>query len=280
MALAVDPPASPPSAAKRQSAPTAGPSSAKRARVVNFDAEEDLETGPAGAENGTKGSKNKDKVLRKQEAVRLRAARMQLPIWDGQAAILAAVAAHDTVIILGETGSGKTTQLPQFLLQSSIPVAQPRIAVTQPRRVAAMSLATRVAAEVGSPLGGLVGYTVRFADRTTNKTRLKYMTDGTLLAEMLGDKDLNGYDVIVLDEAHERSLRTDMLMGFLKGVQRRRKETLRLWKLAHPGASLRKEGEARDPSELKIVVMSATLDAERFSKFFSKCVQRSRAVRG
>ena len=197
---------------------------------------------------------------------------------------------------MGETGSGKTTrkplapaiappplpawspltppppstEVPQFLLHSSTPCAAPRIVCTQPRRVAAQSLATRVAAEAGCPVGGLVGYTVRFDDRTSKQTRLKYATDGALLAEMLGDKDLDAYDVVILDEAHERSLRTDMLMGFLKAMQRRRRTKVEAWEeLKGKGKAKLNEG-AREPSLLKIVVMSATIDAQRFSDFFGK----------
>lgn len=164
------------------------------------------------------------------------------------------------------------TEVPQFLLRSEIPVPGPRICVTQPRRVAATSLATRVSAEAGSQLGDLVGYTVRFDDKSSRKTRLKYMTDGALLAEMLGDRDLNQYDVIILDEAHERSLRTDMLMGFLKDVQVRRKLKVKNFLSAgkEEGKGKEREKEARDPSELKIVVMSATIDAKRFSEFFNQ----------
>lgn len=120
-----------------------------------------------------------------------------------------------------------------------------------------------MAAEVGVALGKQVGYTVRFDDKSDSSTRLKYMTDGALLAEMLGDRDLDRYDVIVLDEAHERSLRTDMLMGFLKDIQARRRDKFRSSKGKAPAAS-----DAREPTPLKIVVMSATIDAQRFSDFF------------
>lgn len=215
---------------------------------------------------------------------------------------------NDTVIVLADTGSGKTTrahsgshlphpqadprahtEIPQFLVRSSIPCDAPRIVCTQPRRVAATSLAKRVSDEMGTQLGGLVGYTVRFDDRSSRATRLKYATDGALLAEMLADRDLDKYDVVVLDEAHERSLRTDMLMGFLKDIQQRRKDKVRAFQAdkgkgkARPsaqngeaaattnGANGDKAANSRDPTELKIVVMSATIDAKRFSDFFDKC---------
>jgi ATP-dependent RNA helicase DHX33 len=113
-----------------------------------------------------------------------------------------------------------------------------------------------------------VGYTVRFDDKSSNATRLKYMTDGALLAEMLGDRDLERYDVVVLDEAHERSLRTDMLMGFLKGVQRRRKDKVNKWEKEFKGKGKEQGADQRDPTPLKIIVMSATIDAKRFSEFF------------
>lgn len=155
------------------------------------------------------------------------------------------------------------TEIPQFLLSSQICRPQPRIAVTQPRRVAATSLARRVSEEYGCTLGSTVGYTVRFDDCSSPKTRLKYLTDGTLLQEILGDRLLESYDVVVIDEAHERTLRTDMILGFLKEIQIKRKEMAR-------AAEKGKNGEPVGP--LKIVVMSATIDAERFSEFFDKYV--------
>ncbi|SCZ98073.1 BZ3500_MvSof-1268-A1-R1_Chr3-3g06556 [Microbotryum saponariae] len=221
------------------------------------------------AANGS-GNVAEERSKRKEVAKRLEKGRMELPIWQGKRSILKSLEQNDTVVILGETGSGKTTQVPQFILNSSTPCASPRIAVTQPRRVAATSLASRVSAEIGCKLGGLVGYTVRFDDRSTPATRLKYMTDGALLAEMLGDQDLLRYDVVILDEAHERSLRTDMLLGFLKGIQKRRRERVMRWsKGKKKGKSgVGEEGEEKEPTELKIVVMSATIDAKRFSDFF------------
>ena len=269
-----------PSTSARRLASAAASPVTKRAKVANFHSDdEDVDspvTGPSFTANGNvKLSKGKAKALLKQEAERLLTGRKELPIWGGREAILTALAENDTTVILGETGSGKTTQLPQFILRSKIINSEPRIAVTQPRRVAAMSLATRVAAEAGTTLGDLVGYTVRFADLTTSKTRLKYMTDGTLLAEMLGDKNLDKYDVIILDEAHERSLRTDMLMGFLKSIQKRRKDVVKLWKIENPGVTNTERAESgeRYPTELKIVIMSATLDAKRFSEFFNESVR-------
>lgn len=149
--------------------------------------------------------------------------------------------------------SHQFAEIPQFILDSDIPAARPSICVTQPRRIAAISLATRVAEEVGCRLGQTVGYTVRFDDTSSpENTRLKFVTDGTLLQEMLADPTLDRYDVVVVDEAHERSLRTDLVLGFLKQVQITRKST---------------------PRPLKILVMSATLDAADFGRFFNGSVR-------
>lgn len=156
-------------------------------------------------------------------------------------------------------------------MRSNTPCDAPRVVVTQPRRVAALSLAARVAAEVGCTVGSTVGYTIRFDDKTSKATRLKFATDGALLAELLADRDLKNYDTVVLDEAHERSLRTDMLMGFLKDIQRRRKATFELYE-QEKGKGKPTGSDERAPSPLKIVVMSATIDAKRFSEFFNECV--------
>lgn len=166
----------------------------------------------------------------------------QLPIVQHRAKIMEAFKAYDTLIIIGETGSGKTTQVPKFIHQDH-PNAQ--IAVTQPRRVAAIALAKRVAEEMGVAVGGLVGYSVRFEEASSSRTSIKYLTDGMLLRETLSDRLLSRYSVIVLDEAHERTLRTDILFGLLKRLQRMR-------------------------SALKIVIMSATLNPEQFCRFFSR----------
>lgn len=142
-------------------------------------------------------------------------------------------------------------EIPQYLLESGVSGSS-CIAVTQPRRVAATSLAVRVAAEQNTPLGiGKVGYSVRFDDMTSDETKIKYVTDGMLVREMMGDPLLASYCVIVIDEAHERTLRTDILIARLKEIQERRKRD----KGANP---------------LKVVIMSATLDAEKFSRFYNK----------
>uniref|UniRef100_A0AAQ4RRW8 ATP-dependent RNA helicase DHX33 n=1 Tax=Gasterosteus aculeatus aculeatus TaxID=481459 RepID=A0AAQ4RRW8_GASAC len=149
----------------------------------------------------------------------------------------------------GETGSGKTTQIPQYLYEAGIG-RQGIVAITQPRRVAAISLAGRVAEEKRTQLGKLVGYTVRFEDVTSSETKLKFMTDGMLLREAIGDPLLQRYTVVVLDEAHERTVHTDVLFGVVKTAQRRRKELNKI--------------------PLKVIVMSATMDVDLFSEYFNK----------
>lgn len=157
---------------------------------------------------------------------------------------------HETLIVIGETGSGKTTQIPQFLYDEGY-TTQGVIGVTQPRRVAAITLSRRVANEMGVKVGELVGYKVRFEDLTTDQTRIKYMTDGMLLREAIYDQMLTKYSVIVLDEAHERSVNTDVLFGIVKFAQRARLERYR--------------------TPLKIIVMSATMDVDHFSSYFNNC---------
>lgn len=122
---------------------------------------------------------------------------------------------NQVLIVVGDTGSGKTTQLTQYLAEEGF-ADNGRIGCTQPRRVAAMSVAKRVAEEVGCRLGQEVGYTIRFEDCTTPETRIKYMTDGMLQRECLVDPDVSAYSVIILDEAHERTIATDVLFGLLK----------------------------------------------------------------
>jgi len=134
--------------------------------------------------------------------------------------------------------------------------------VTQPRRVAATSLAARVSKEQGVPLGSLVGYAVRFDERYTLETRIKYMTDGMIVRELMSDPLLLKYSVVIVDEAHERTLRTDLLLANLKTIQRRR----------NVAGDAKGKGKADKLNPLKIVVMSATLDAEKFSRFFHKQV--------
>ncbi|KAK9841672.1 hypothetical protein WJX74_009878 [Apatococcus lobatus] len=171
--------------------------------------------------------------------------RESLPIFKMREELLKGLTANQVLVVIGETGSGKTTQLTQYLAEAGF-TAKGKIGCTQPRRVAAMSVAKRVAEEVGCRLGEEVGYAIRFEDCTGPETVIKYMTDGMLLREALLDDTLSQYSVIMLDEAHERTIHTDVLFGLLKGIVRRR-------------------------GDLKLIVTSATLDAEKFSDYFFKC---------
>ena len=160
---------------------------------------------------------------------------------------MAAMAAHQVIIVCGETGSGKTTQLPKIALAAGRgrlgQQGGGRVGMTQPRRIAAKSVAARIAEETKSRLGGLVGWQVRFTDHVGPESRIKVMTDGILLAETQSDPEFRGYDTLILDEAHERSLNIDFLLGYLKTLLPRR-----------PG--------------LKLIISSATLEADRFSAYF------------
>lgn len=166
-----------------------------------------------------------------------------LPILAQKQAIMQAIETHQVVIISGETGSGKTTQLPQLCLALKHGAAG-MIAHTQPRRIAAKSIASRIAAELEEPLGKSVGYQVRFDQQTSNQTVIKLMTDGLLLAETLSDPYLSRYQTIIIDEAHERSLNIDFLMGYLKQLLPKR-------------------------PDLKLIITSATIDTEKFSRHFA-----------
>ena len=168
---------------------------------------------------------------------------LELPVSARRDEISKAIANNQVVIVCGETGSGKTTQLPKICLELGRGVSG-LIGHTQPRRIAARSVASRIAQELNSPLGEVVGYKVRFNDKITDASYIKLMTDGILLAETQGDKFLNAYDTIIIDEAHERSLNIDFLLGYLKQLLPKR-------------------------PDLKVIVTSATIDAERFSSHFS-----------
>ncbi|KAK7205495.1 P-loop containing nucleoside triphosphate hydrolase protein [Myxozyma melibiosi] len=170
--------------------------------------------------------------------------RRNLPVHLQRAEFLETFHKTQIMVFVGETGSGKTTQIPQFVLYDDMPQIEGRmVACTQPRRVAAMSVAKRVADEMDVRLGEEVGYSIRFEDKTSNRTVLKYMTDGMLLREAMNDPNLERYSCVMLDEAHERTLATDILMGLLKEIAIRR-------------------------PDLKIIIMSATLDAQKFQKYF------------
>ncbi|KAM9728398.1 ATP-dependent RNA helicase DHX33 [Menidia menidia] len=175
--------------------------------------------------------------------------RKQLPIYQAKPQLVTQLRQLSNAIVIGETGSGKTTQIPQYLYEAGIG-RQGMIAITQPRRVAAISLAGRVSEEKRTQLGKLVGYTVRFEDLTCSETKLRFMTDGMLLREAIGDPLLLRYTVVVLDEAHERTVHTDVLFGVVKAAQRRRRELNKI--------------------PLKVIVMSATMDVDLFSEYFNK----------
>jgi pre-mRNA-splicing factor ATP-dependent RNA helicase DHX16 len=172
--------------------------------------------------------------------------RKLLPIYAWRQQFLEALEEHQVLIIVGETGSGKTTQLPQYLHEAGYTKNGMKVGCTQPRRVAAMSVAARVAEEMGVKLGNEVGYSIRFEDQTSDKTVLKYMTDGMLLREFLTEPDLGGYSALMIDEAHERTLSTDILFGLVKDITRFRKD-------------------------LKLLISSATMDAQKFSQYFDNC---------
>lgn len=173
--------------------------------------------------------------------------RMQLPVWEYKESFMASLVKHQVTVLVGETGSGKTTQIPQCCVDyaRSLPPSSKKqgVACTQPRRVAAMSVAARVSDEMDVTLGNEVGYSIRFEDCSSPRTILKYMTDGMLLREAMSDPTLQAYSCVLLDEAHERTLATDILMGLLKEIAKKR-------------------------SDLKIIIMSATLDAGKFQDYF------------
>src|SRR5262245_56647850 len=144
-----------------------------------------------------------------------------LPISARREEILTAIKAHQVMVIAGETGSGKTTQLPKMCLAAGL-ADRGRIGCTQPRRVAALSVSRRVAEELQVPWGREVGCKMRFNDDTSRETRIKFMTDGILLAEIQSDPMLRGYSALIIDEAHERSLNIDFILGYLQGLLKRR----------------------------------------------------------
>ena len=164
----------------------------------------------------------------------------ELPVSGQREEIARALRDHQVVIVAGATGSGKTTQLPKICLE----LGRESIAHTQPRRIAARTIAERISEELGVDLGGLVGYQVRFTDKVSESTRIKVMTDGILLNEIHRDRELRRYDTIIIDEAHERSLNVDFLLGYLKRLLPRR-------------------------PDLKVIVTSATIDPESFAKHFA-----------
>ncbi|KAJ3354224.1 putative ATP-dependent RNA helicase dhx33 [Kappamyces sp. JEL0680] len=192
-------------------------------------------TAPLGASKKRKRGQKLSKYQQEREA---------LPIYQSKDVIIKSVQQHQTIVLVGETGSGKTTQIPQLLHKV---YRGKRIVITQPRRVAAISIAKRVANEMECKLGDTVGYQIRFDDTSSSETMIKFVTDGILLRELLNDPKLSKYGVIILDEAHERTLRTDILFGAIKGILEKRKD-------------------------LKLMIMSATLNAGAFSRYFNEYV--------
>lgn len=188
---------------------------------------------------------NKATTFGKITTLSMQEQRESLPIFKLRQPLVEAVRNNQVLVVVGDTGSGKTTQLTQYLAEEGFGDTG-RIGCTQPRRVAAVSVAKRVAEEVGCRVGQEVGYTIRFEDVSSPATRIKYMTDGMLQRECLVDPDVKQYSVIMLDEAHERTIATDVLFGLLKKALQRR-------------------------PDLKLIVTSATLDAEKFSRYFFGC---------
>ena len=214
---------------------------------------ETLSKGRAADDEATNATLIKDtekliaRIQRSQQVVASRSQPLaltypDLPVSERRDDILQAIQNHQVVVIAGETGSGKTTQLPKLCIEAGLGRFG-RIGHTQPRRLAARAVAQRIADELQTPLGQAVGYQVRFTDQSQDDSRIKVMTDGILLAQTQGDRFLNEYDVIIIDEAHERSLNIDFLLGYLHQLLQKRRD-------------------------LKLVITSATIDVERFSKHF------------
>ncbi|KAI9693507.1 MAG: DEAH-box ATP-dependent RNA helicase prp22 [Bogoriella megaspora] len=222
--------------------PMAGPT---QRRFANDARQSQNEKPPEPMPEWKRITQGKDQSYGKRTNLSIKDQRESLPVFKFRKQLLEAVEQNQLLIVVGDTGSGKTTQLTQYLAEAGY-ANEGTIGCTQPRRVAAMSVAQRVAQEVGCNLGQEVGYTIRFEDKTNPDTKIKYMTDGILQREILLDPMLNKYSVVMLDEAHERTIATDVLFGLLKKTLKRR-------------------------SDLKVIVTSATLDADKFSEYFNKC---------
>ena len=215
-----------------------------RGRLLGLWGRWNASPGQASAQEAFERALQASVQARQARAARLPAAPVAegLPIAAHAERIVELIREHQVVVIAGETGSGKTTQLPKLCLQAGRGAAG-MIGCTQPRRIAARAVARRVAEELQVPLGGVVGFQVRFNDQVSEETAVKFMTDGILLAEIASDRWLSRYDTIIVDEAHERSLNIDFLLGYLKQLLQRRRD-------------------------LKLIVTSATIDTERFSRHF------------
>jgi HrpA-like RNA helicase len=187
---------------------------------------------------------NEPDLSKLTEFERIQYHRRKLPSYQQREALLQSIKTNQVLIIEGKTGSGKTTQIMQYLYEAGYCNDGKIVACTQPRRVAATSVAARVAVEMGFQLGKEVGYNVRFDNCTSEETRVKYLTDGMLLRELLTDSELSRYSIIMIDEAHERTISTDILLGILKSLLLRR-------------------------TDLKLLIASATINTEKFSTFFN-----------
>ncbi|PHH83823.1 hypothetical protein CDD82_13 [Ophiocordyceps australis] len=216
--------------------PDKGPFSGMQRRKTTAEQAACIEDSPTNAFTGEAHSQSYFGILEM---------RRRLPVHRQRQEFLDKFHSTQILVFVGETGSGKTTQIPQYVVYDELPQQTGKlVACTQPRRVAAMSVAQRVADELDVTLGNEVGYSIRFEDRTGPKTILKYMTDGMLLREAMHDHAMSRYSCIILDEAHERTLATDILMALLKQIAERR-------------------------PDLKIIIMSATLDAQKFQRYFN-----------